>query len=163
MLAYIITPPPPWGTLFTIDISKPLDHMTPYTLSEHTSPACQWPLKVSICPLKSVMPSNCSQVKTLARTSNSLFRNSLVVKTHSFISCPGGWSQTNLQVKKPDVEVLGYRGYMWSAVGRLVGNTATIFKMMEVAFGREITLNYVATALVDIPAVSIPIAHSLKT
>ena len=42
----------------------------------------------------------------------------------SFISCPGGWSQTIPQVKKPDVEVLGWRGYTWSAVVRLVGRTA---------------------------------------
>ena len=40
------------------------------------------------------------------------------------VSCPGGFSQTILQVKKPDVEVLGWRGYMWSAVVRAVGHTA---------------------------------------
>jgi hypothetical protein len=59
-----------------VDISKPLAHMMPYTLSaicpvqlkpaliceEHTSPACQWPSKVSISPLKLVTTSNCSQV-----------------------------------------------------------------------------------------------------
>ena len=28
----------------------------------------------------------------------------------SFISCPGGWSQTIPQVKKPDVEILGWCG-----------------------------------------------------
>ena len=27
----------------------------------------------------------------------------------SFISCPGGWYQTIPQVKKPDVEVMGWR------------------------------------------------------
>jgi hypothetical protein len=47
----------------------------------------------------------------------------------SFISSPGGWSQTNPQVKKSDVEVLGWRGYTWSAVVRLVGHTAKFFKM----------------------------------
>ena len=31
--------------------------------------------------------------------SDSLCRNSLVVQTHSFISCLGGWSQTILQVQ----------------------------------------------------------------
>ncbi|MBN3279548.1 SYTL3 protein, partial [Polyodon spathula] len=59
-------------------------HTTPYTLSatcpvqlkpgfireEHTSPACQWPSKVSICPLKSVTTPNCSQAKTLVRTTS---------------------------------------------------------------------------------------------
>ena len=38
----------------------------------------------------------------------------------SFISCLGDWSQTIPQVKKPDVEVLGWRGYIWSAVGRTI-------------------------------------------
>ena len=64
-----------------VDISKLLAHTTPYTLSaiclvqlkpgfiheEHTSPACQWPSKGSIFPLKSVTTLNCSQVKTLVR------------------------------------------------------------------------------------------------
>ena len=60
---------------------------------------------MSICPLKSLTTPNCSQVKTLVRitstqisfpgmVSGSLCRNSLVVQTHSFISCLGGWSQT---------------------------------------------------------------------
>jgi hypothetical protein len=88
--------------------------------------------------------ANCSQVETLVRTmstqmsfpetaSDSLCRNPSVVQTHSFISCPGSWSQTIPQgeedvevlgwrgytlpqVKKLDVEVLGWRGYMWPAV-----------------------------------------------
>ena len=128
-------------SVHNVDISVPLNHITPYTLSaiypvqlkprfiheEHTSPACQWPSKVSICPLKSVMTPNCSRVKTLVRMtstqmsfpetiSDSLCRNSFVVQAHSFISCPGGWSQMVPQVKKLDVEVLGWCGYTWSAV-----------------------------------------------
>ena len=70
--------------------------------------------------LKSVTTLNCSQVKTLVRTTrtqisfpetvaDSLCRNSSVV--HSLISCPGGWSHTVSQVKKLDVEVLGWCGY----------------------------------------------------
>ena len=42
---------------------------------------------------------------------DSLYKNYLVVQTHSFTSCPGGWSQTIPQVKNPDVEVLGWRSY----------------------------------------------------
>jgi hypothetical protein len=35
--------------------------------------------------------------------------------------------------------------------------------MLDAVYGREIKLNYLATTLVDIPAVSMPIARSLKT
>ena len=84
---------------------------------EHSTPACQWPLKVSICSLKSVTTLNCSHVKTLVRTksmqmsfpemvSDSLCRNSLVEQTHSFISCPGGRSQTIPQVKTLYIQTL---------------------------------------------------------
>ncbi len=65
-----------------VDISKPLTHTTPYTLSaicpvqwkpgfireENTSPKCQTPSNVSICPLKSVTTTNYSQVETPMRT-----------------------------------------------------------------------------------------------
>ncbi len=39
--------------------------------------------------------------------SDSLCRNSLVMKTDCCSSCPGGWSQMILEVKMLDVEVLG--------------------------------------------------------
>ena len=56
----------------------------------------------------------------------------------SFISCPAGWSQTIPQVKKPDVEVLGWSGYAWSAVVSPVGCTAKFSKMiLEATYGRE--------------------------
>ena len=59
-------------------------------IQENTSPKCQTPLNVSICQLKSVMTTNCSQVETLVRTtsmqmsfpetvSDSLCRKSLVM------------------------------------------------------------------------------------
>ena len=72
-------------SVHNVDTRKPLTHTMPNTLSticsvqlklafvceEHTSPACQWPLKVNICPLKSVTTPNCSQVKTLVRTAST--------------------------------------------------------------------------------------------
>ncbi len=139
----------PWTLnhlIHNIDISKPLTHTTPYTLSaicpvqrkpgfirvENISPKCQMPSNVSICPLKSISTTNCSQVEILMRTtsmqmslpktvSDSLCRNSLVMQTDCCSSCPGGWSQTILEVKMLDVEVLGWCGYTWFAVVRPVG------------------------------------------
>ncbi len=76
------------------------------------------------CPLKSVTTTNCSQVETPMRTtsmqmsfpetvSDSLCRNYLVMQTDCCSSCPGGWSQTILEVKMLDVDVLGWCGYTW--------------------------------------------------
>ena len=87
----------------------------------------------------------------------------MVVQTHSFITCLGGWSQTIPQVKKPDEGVLGWHGSMWSVVVRPVERTAKFSKMMRRLMVEKLTLHSLATALVYIPAVSIPNVLSLKT
>uniref|UniRef100_A0A4W5Q3C8 alanine transaminase n=1 Tax=Hucho hucho TaxID=62062 RepID=A0A4W5Q3C8_9TELE len=45
--------------------------MTGFIRDEHTSSGCHWPSKVSICPLKSLNTLNCSQAKTLVRTTST--------------------------------------------------------------------------------------------
>ncbi len=75
--------------------------------------------------------------------SDSLCRNSLVMQTDCCCSCPGGWSQTILEVKMLDVEFLGWCGYTWSAVVRPVGCTVKISEMpLETAYGREINIKF---------------------
>ena len=45
------------------------------------------------------------------------------------------------QLKKPDVEILGWRGYTWAVVVRPVRHTAKFSKAaLEVAYGREINV-----------------------
>ncbi len=94
---------------------------------------------------------------------NSLCRNPLFVQTNC-CSRPGGWSQTILQVKKPDVEVLGWSGFTCSVVVRPVGCSAKFSETtLETAYGSEINIQFTPAALVDIPAVSMPTARPLKT
>ncbi len=71
-------------SIHNVDRSKPLTHTTPNTLSiicpvqrkpgfireENTSPKCQTPSNASICPLKLVTTTNCSQVETPMRTTS---------------------------------------------------------------------------------------------
>jgi hypothetical protein len=72
--------------------------------------------------------------------SGSFCRNASVEQTHTFISC-GGWSETIPQVKNPDVDVLGWRGYTRSVVVRPVGRTAKFSKpTLEATYGREINI-----------------------
>jgi len=73
--------------------------------------------------------------------SDSLSRCSLVLQTNCCSSCPGGWSQTILEVNMLDVEVLGSCGYTWSAVVRPVECTARFSETpLETAYGREMNM-----------------------
>ncbi len=102
------------------------------------------------------------QVNPLCR--HDITRSDRQIGNDCCSSCPGGWSQTILEVKMLNVEVLGWCGYTWSAVVRPVGCTAKFYeKPLETAYGRNIYIQFTAKALMDIPAVSKPIARSLKT
>ncbi len=90
------------------------------------------------------------QMSFLETVSDSLCRNYLLMQTNCCSSCPGGWSQTILEVKMLDVEVLGGCGYTWFAVVRLVGCTAKFSETsLETAYGREMNIQFTATALVE--------------
>ncbi len=92
--------------------------------------------------------------------SDSLCRNSLVMQTDCCSSCPGGWSQTILEVKMLDVEVLGWCGYMWSAVVRPVGCTAKFSETpVETAYGWEINIQFTGNS----SGVLSPLLYSLYT
>lgn len=70
--AHSITPPPPWEAHFTTPMStnrSPTWCRTHYNakLWRECSPKCNMPSKAIICPLKSVSPRYCSQVKTSVR------------------------------------------------------------------------------------------------
>ncbi len=68
-------------------------------------------------------------------------QNSWLCKPIVVSSCPGGWSQTILEVKMLDVEVLGWCGYMWSAVVRQVGCTTKFSETpLEMAYGRAMNI-----------------------
>ncbi len=66
-------------------------------------------------------------------------RNYLVMQTDCCSNCPGGLSQTILEVKMldVDVEVLGWCGYTWSVVGCTAKFSET---PLEMAYGREMNI-----------------------
>ncbi len=107
---HTITPLPPWATRSTTLTSA---NRSP--TRRHTSPS-------AICPVQwkpgfireentelgydDELQTRTCRWASLRRFSDSLCRNSLVMQTDCCSSCPGGWSQTILEMKILDVEVL---------------------------------------------------------
>ena len=139
-----------WGRSTALTSANRPEQWKPgFICEENTSPTCQTPLNVSICPLKSVTTTNCSQIEV----SDSLCRNSLIMQTDCCSSCPGDWSLAG------DHAGCGGPGLVWIHV---VWGWLDVCQIVWNTFGDGL-LNSWATALVDIPAVSMPIAQSLKT
>ncbi len=166
-----------------VDISKPLTHTTPYTLSaicplqwkpgfireENTSPKCQMTSNVSICPLE----SNCSLVETpmmMTSMQMSFPRRFLTVCAEIIWLCK--------PIVAAAVRVAGLRQYwrwrcwMWRSWAGVVTRGLRLWGRLDVLpnslkrLWRRLMVDGLcsqATALVDIPAVSMPIARSLKT
>ncbi len=125
--------------------------------------------------------TNCSQVEIPIRTtsmqesfpekvSDSLCRNALVMQTDCCSSCPGGWSQDDLGGEDAGC---GGPGLVWIHVVcgceagwmycQILWNALKLQKRLKLQFMVDKwTFNSQATALVDILAISMPIARYLK-
>ena len=158
MPAHTITPPPSWGTRWHQQTACPheaicLVQLKPgFIREEHTSPAYQWPSKVNICPLISVTMSSCSQVKTLVckpPVSSAVrvagHRQSRMWRSRMWRSWAG---------------VVKCGLLLWARLDILPNSLKRHWRRLMVV---KWTFSYLATALVANPAVSMPIARSLKT
>ncbi len=166
------TPLPSWANLSTTLTSAnrspirrhtvtaicPVQWNPGFMCEENTSSKCQMPLNVSICPLKTVTTTNCSQVETPMRTtsmqmsfpetvSDSLCRNSLVMQTDCCSSCPGGWSQDDLGGEDAGC---GGPGLVWLHV--VCGCEAgwmycqILWNSFGMAYGREINIKFTSNS-----------------
>ncbi len=139
---------------------------------ENTSPKCQTPSNVSICTLKSVMTTNCSQVETPMRTTSmQIFWDGF----GQFVQKWFGYANRLLQQLAVACLRRSWRWWCWMwrswagvvtrglrLWGRLNVEPNSLKHLWRWLMVEKWTFNSRATALVDIPAVSMPIACSLK-
>ena len=154
MPAHNITPAPPLDTLFTTLTSAnraPTWHHT-----------CHLPGTVEHLPTEGLYDA-CNQVKTLVRTtstqtsfyetvSDSLCRNDFVVQT-----VPSAVQVTGLRRSH------WWRSWMWRSWAGIVKTWSAVVRPVGRTAKFPWTFSSLSTALVDVPPVSMPIAHSLKT
>ncbi len=166
--------------------SKPLTHTMPYTLSaicpvqwkpglireENTSPKCQTPSNVSICPLKSVTMMNCSQDRDPDedKHADELPWDGFWQFVRKFF----GYANRLLQQLSGWLDSWQWRCWMWRFWAGVVTRGLRLWGRLDVLpnslkrlwrrlMVEKWTFNSRATALVDISAVRMPIARSLNT
>ncbi len=176
-------------SIHKVDISKPLTHTTPYMLSailpvqwkpgfireENTSPKCQTPSNVSICPLKSL------RRRTTVRSRPWWGRRACRwASLRRFLTVCADILWLCKPIVAAAVRVAGlrrswrWRCWMWRSWAGVVTPGLRLWGRLDVLpnsqkclwrrlMVEKLTFNSQARALVDIPAVSMPIARSLKT
>ncbi len=140
--------------IHNVDISKLLTHTMPYTLS-------------AICPVQ-WKPGFIGEEKNISKVpdtvSDSLCRNSLIKQTDCCSSCLGGclrWSwRWRCWMWRSWAGAVTCGLWLWGWLDVLANSPKRLWRRLMV---EKLTFNSRSTALVDIPAVSMPFARSLKT
>ncbi len=167
-------------SIHNVDISKSLTHTMPYTLSAicpvqwklgFISPKCQTPSNGSICPLKLVTMTKCSQVETPDEDdehADELPWDDFWPFVQKF------FGYANRLLQQLSRRSWRWRCWMWRSWAGVVTRGLRLWVRLDVLLNslkylwrwlmvEKLTFNLRTTALVDIPAVSMPIASSLKT